>query len=152
MKIIRVRSTEFIKRIKKHLIFTDPAIRGAFIGELEQRMIQLPDSVLILAAIDGDDILAYMIAQNPGPKIPYVVVAQAWSDSVSIQGMDKEFLTRLVLWATSLGKEYIRAETQRNPDALYRAFGFKPIAQVVRLDFNSDRLHNLLVEHSAEIL
>lgn len=101
-------------------------------------MSQAPESLMVLAAIESDEpespVKAFIIAQNPGFKVPYILLAQSWSDSENSWELAQRVFVRLVMWAVSLGKTEIRGETQRSTEAIYRRFGFKSISQVMGFD------------------
>lgn len=116
------------------LTFHDDRMKEPYLTELERRMIAAPDSLLILASIESDEVKAFLVAQNPGPEIPYMILTQVWSDPHNDRSWSDPFLARLVLWSLAHDKSYVRAETRRNAEAMYRRFGFEPSSTIVSLD------------------
>jgi hypothetical protein len=152
MNVIRVRSTKIVEHIEPHLSFSDPRLKAPFLEELVQRMLNAPDSLLVLAAMEGETLKAFLIAQNAGPSVPYITVNQVWSDSDNSREWFEPFLAKLILWTAANDKDYIRGETPRSTRALLRRFGFEPYTEVVKFDLVKTRFHELLVKRPEEIL
>lgn len=160
LEIIRVRSVDFLRHLEPHLTFSDPRLKKPFIEELAQRMIHQPDALMILVAIQNGQtereqagrLVAFMIVHNPGVDFPYISVLQAWSHPDNPASMSDPFIARMVLWALSLDKDYVRAETQRSTAAMYRRFGFEPHSQIVKFDLVSKGFHDLLTKRPREFL
>lgn len=144
MQIIRAKTSKVLKYIEPHLTFTDPNIKIPFMEEFVQTMEVLPESLMVIAALDDDKTLkGFIIAQNPGFKYPYIVMAQIWSATGNPWTVTEEMLARIVMWAVSLGKSSIRGETQRNLQAVYQRYGFVPVSQVVQFNLNGILQSNL---------
>jgi hypothetical protein len=135
-----------VKYIEPHLILPDK-LKPVFLEDLIRRMTQTPDTVLVLASLEGSEVKSFLIADNPGPSVPYIVLAQVWSSPDNDASWYEPYLARLLMWAVANDKEYIKAETQRNTAALFRRFGFEPFSQNVKLDVNGH-----LLEHPEEFL
>lgn len=146
MDVIRVRSVDIVESIEPHVVLEDQ-VKPLFLENLVWRMLHTPDAVLVLASFEGDELKAFLIADNPGAGVPYIVLAQVWSYPDNDRSWFVPFLTGLVLWAMAHDKEYIKAETQRNAEALFRRFGFKPFSTNVKLDVNKE-----LIGHPEEFL
>lgn len=141
MNMMRVRSISIVKHIEPHLIFVDERLKPPFIEDLVQRMTHAPDSILLLAAFEDKQIRAFIVAQNPGPDLPFIHLSQVWSHSNNSHDWYKPFLAKLLLWAAAHDKDYIRAETTRSSEAMYRRFGFMEshdvvYAKIIRFDLN----------------
>lgn len=96
-----------------------------------------PESLLVLGALDDEDeLIAFVIAQNPGFNTHYIYVAQVWSHKQNPFSVAEELHAQVVLWAMSLGKSYLSGETQRSTAAIFHKFGFEPVAQVMRFDID----------------
>jgi hypothetical protein len=116
-------------------------------------MTHVPESLLILVAFDKDDeIRAFSILSNPGPAYPYVQLQQIWSHPENDWDWVDKFFARAVLWACSLDKEYIRAETQRDTEALFRRHGFETLSHNVKFDLIKTGFHDLLINRPEELV
>lgn len=140
--VIRVRSPKIVDLIESHLVFHDPSNKPIFIEALVHWMVSAPDSVCVTAAMDGDEVVGYVIAQSEGPTVPWANVAQAWSKIGNPPATANEMFFRTVLWACSMGKTSLRAETLRD-EAMFRRFGFVPSERVVRFKINDQFLSEL---------
>ena len=152
MSMVRVRSVDIIKHIAPHLVFTDECLRAPFLQELAHGIMNSPDSLLILASFEGKEIRAFLIASNPGATLPYVMVAQTWSHPSNPSNWYEPFLAKLILWATAHDKEYIKAETPRNADAMFRRFGFEQYMTVLKFKLKDEQYHSMILEHIKELL
>jgi hypothetical protein len=153
MEIIRVRTPELVEQMEPHLTFHDPRHKGIFLEDLLQRMSMAPDSLLILAGMDEDGLRAFAIVTNPGVAYPYVYLSQIWSHpNNATHDWYTPFFARVVLWAAAHDKDYIRAETQRNTEALYRKFGFESFSTNVRLDLDESGIKELFNQRPEELL
>jgi hypothetical protein len=152
MEIIRVHSAKIVEYIEPHLVFSDPELKPLFVEELMQLMMNAPASVLVLAAIEDSKVLAFVIAQDPGYRVPFVKVAQLWSHPDNGRAITDQFFVKVISWALALGKTYIRAETSRDPHAFYRRFKFKPEMQIMRFNLDSDEFQDALQDHAVEFL
>jgi hypothetical protein len=112
---------------------------------LREAMTVSPDSVMIQVAIEDQQIIGFVICQNPGTFIPHVELIQTWIQPGKPQSVGNDLLAQAVIWATALGKNFIRGETPRNVEALYRRFKFQPTATVVYLDVSQVR-HSLTTQ------
>lgn len=150
MKLTRIKTAKQLGPLVQHLTLCDPASsKERFIQNLEELMEHAPENLLILAHFDEDtNLTSFIIAQNPGPKAPYIFLAQVWSRADNEPDWYESFYARLLLWAIALDKSYIRGETERNTEAMYRRFGFKPYFQVIRLDL--DHFNDLLMDNPKE--
>jgi hypothetical protein len=142
MNMIRIRSAEIVKHIAPHVTFVDPKLKAPYLEDVAQRLIQAPDTILLLAAFENDEIKAFIVAENTAPRIPFVHLSQVWSHPDNPRDWYKPFLAKLLLWADAHDKDYVRAETMRNTEAMYRRFGFTPshdvaYAKIIRFDLNN---------------
>lgn len=149
--LIRVRSVKFVPLIADNLTFPGIEMREVFLEHLVYAMERNPDSVLVLAEVEDKEINGFVIAHNPGPKHPFVDLAQVWIALGQPWSVGNQMLSRVVLWSLSLGKSYVRGETQRNPDALLRKFGFEPVSQIVKFTLDP-ALEQAVVSQSSEAI
>lgn len=155
MKIKRLTDPDDVYSLIDYCTFPDERNRSPFLSRIYEMLERTPESLLILAGFDDHDdntICAFIIAQNPGPTSRVIYLAQVWSHPENHLSWYKPFLAGLIMWTLSLGKEGIRAETQRDTKALYRRFGFEPYMEIVKLDIPSTQLDQLLHSYSEEIL
>lgn len=103
-------------------------------------MVSSPHAVLVLVASNEDDVVvAFAIVHDPGVEYPHVTLAQAWSGSINPPGLTHQIFSRIVAWAMTMEKTYIRAETNRSIDAIARRFEFEKVAEIIQ--FNLDPPH-----------
>jgi hypothetical protein len=150
MEIIRVQSIKSIPLIEEKLTFQDEKLKTPFLTQLAYTIQNNPASLMFLAAIEDGDIVGFVIAQDPGFLVPFITVAQLWNAPENSRSVVDSFFARIVTWALGLGKSFIRAETTRNEEAMYRRFRFLPVAQVITFDLS--RAHAALVASPKEIL
>lgn len=144
MRYIRARATAAVDYMEGKLLPDDDFTEGALVEALKEMLINTPDGVFIGQVWDGDEIRAFVIALAP-PSMSHVFVHQAWADPM-LEGsktQDKLFL-RLCLWAESIGRGELRAETRRNPEAFLRRWGFTPYSQVLSYNIGDDLTDKLL--------
>jgi hypothetical protein len=133
------------------LLPDDDFTEGALVEALKQMLVDTPDDVFIGQVWDGDELRAFVIAFAP-PSMRHVFVHQAWADP-TLEGsktQDKLFL-RLCLWAESIERRELRAETRRNPEAFLRRWNFVEYSKVLSFNLGEDLTDLLNVAHDAVI-
>lgn len=113
-----------------------------------------PGSILVLASYDDNDdtkeVNAFLIAMDPGVKVPYISIAQLWGRLGNDPDWYKPFLMHLVLWGLSLDKDFIRGETRLSVRAMCRRFGLTP--GVATVEYNLKELQQQSLHNSEEFL
>lgn len=150
VEIKRTWNIEEVKEIIPHLIFTDNRIKDAYVSELSHYLMNSPNSLQILIAKDEGELIGFTISHDPGWRFPFLKIAQAWITPTAPNDLGDRFLSEIIVWAQTLGKEYIRAETTRSPDALLRKYNFKTMHTVVRLDLEGIDLFDEMKRRSID--
>lgn len=152
MKFIRVRNSAGVDYMEPRLLPDDDFPVGALVEALKDMLQHTPDGVFICQVWDGDEIRAFVIAFAP-PNLAHVFIHQAWADE-TLQGteiQDKLFL-RLCLWAETLGRSELRAETKRNPEAFLRRWNFKPYSAILSFSVVDDLTEKLINAKHDEVV
>lgn len=150
--IARIRSTNIIKLIEPHLTFSDEALKEQYLLQLVDALTNKPDSIFIVGGFRGDELVAFGIAYNSGPLDPFVLLTQAWSEHNNQKELVDNMFSRIILWSMMLNKKGIRAETQRSTKALFRAYGFEPVTEIVQLTFDPEIQNEMLQEMSSWVV
>lgn len=153
MSIKRITDPGIIEFLEPHFTFYDEDYKTLFINQLRFMMTNASDSVfVIVSAVEEKprqpDVKGFVIAQNFGPEVPHVYVAQAFNRGFKNHA-DQMFL-ETILWAVSLGKKCLKADTIRET-GLFRRFGFIPAERVVRFNITQE-LKDRLLSHAKEII
>lgn len=129
IKITRVTNPLHVHHIKSFLVLPDGIQNETYLQQLQSSMQQDPGNVYVLTATAKDELLGFAVANNTPAECIYV--SQFYTSPAAPPDVSTELMVRLTLWAFGLGKNFIRAETQRSTEALYRLAGFEPVATVV---------------------
>ncbi|MBE3037690.1 MAG: hypothetical protein IMZ62_02590 [Chloroflexi bacterium] len=106
---------------------------GALVDSLKAMLAQTPNDICIYQAWDGDRLRAFVIAFAP-PQMNHVFVHQAWADpTLPDSRVQDRLFDRLCVWAESIDRNELRAETVRNPEAFLRKWGFQPFSAILAL-------------------
>ena len=136
MKIIRVQNPVGIDYMKEH--FVDLDIDSEVLSEgLKAQLVQDLTNILILQAWEGDDLIAFIVAQNMRSQ-SHVFLYQAWVDAKSGGDVGDKLFFRLLLWVDLLGKKEIRMETTRNEEAIIRKWGFEKFSSIMSFKIPDD--------------
>jgi len=108
-------------------------------GEVISGLLQnAPSNTCIWQVFQDEEILAFLVAFAP-PGAKHVFLSDAWaSPKLEGSGVQDRIFLRLVLWAESLGRDRITAETSRHPEGLLRRWNFKEIARIVSFEISED--------------
>jgi len=110
---------------------------NTFCEIIKAALVQSPDSTFVAQAWDGEELKAFLIAVDVLLH-NHVFVFQAWkSNDAPLEVSDRIFF-HLLAWADSLGKNEIRAETQRDTKAFYRRWRFEPYATILSFKVPQD--------------
>lgn len=142
IKIIRTRDPKAVQYMIPHFSMDTDEEREIAGSQLANMMHAHPESVNVLQAWKGEDIVSFIVgnvADNP-----YVWIAQGWSKEGNPSMVATEMFTRIMLWAMALGKLSIRAETSRNLEVMYRRFGFEPVATIVERHITPEEISTVL--------
>lgn len=135
MEIVRVRNAQTLDVFRPHFTFTDPDMQFVFEEDLTRKLLHAPEDVLFLAAVGEEGgVEAFGIAYNLGLMVPYCYLAMAWAAPGTEGSVTREIFSRIVLWALTLGKKYVKAETRRSTEALLRSWAFEPFSVNVAFD------------------
>ncbi len=136
------------EEIKGKVVLREPELVNSFFLSLVEALYQRPSTVFFLEAREGPKLEGFVIAQDTAPG---VFIHQFWSSPWNLMSVTDELLLRTILWAMSLGKEKLIAETQRDLEALYRRGKFAPVATIVERKIEPELVERLMSK-SREIL
>lgn len=135
MIIQRVTNPLIIKTLYPLFIEDGGFTRDIVAKELFQIMITSPNEIYVATIIEKDEILGFAVAWVQEDR-EFVWLAQAWSKPETDRRYGKEAIKMIQQWAL---KEHnlheMRFETDRNPKAIERAWGFKFHATVMNCKF-----------------
>ena len=147
MKIVRVQNPVGISMMKDKLLLDEIPI-DTLCDILKGVMESNPSALCILHAWDGEDLRAFIIATDV-VAYPHVFICQAWKDiNVPTSIMRRMFL-HLQLWADSIGKNKIRAETKRDEDSIIKSWGFHHFSNIIEFDIPED--FELVIKENADV-
>lgn len=140
----RLLRPDKVEMIRPYLMDHPDTPRGidALCREIEASLAQEPDNFAVFVALAADPaypngkVIGYLIARAVA-ETPNVWIHQTWVDSRASRAVCKKLVARVTSWAWDRGKKYLVAETSRNPDAVFRAFGFEPQATIIRKDVDA---------------
>ena len=145
IKIIRTRDPKAVQYMIPYFSMESEEDREIAGAQLANLMHTQPESVNVLQAWNGDngENLVSFIVGNVSNN-PYVWIAQGWSKEGNPAQVATEMFARIMLWAMALGKTAVRAETSRDLGAMYRRFGFDPVATIVERRITPEEISTVL--------
>ena len=124
-KIDQTRDVTDIRDIIPHLVL-DNQYKEVFVNKFIKKLIDDPQGLLVLQGRDEDqNLLCFGIINDPGIDYDFVEVSQIWCAKGDSKKLTNDMYQRIMLWAIGRGKQKLRLETTRNPEAMSRRFGFK---------------------------
>ena len=130
MKIVRATSPSGITLIEPLLIADNDRDRSAAADMFRQGLVNVPDAMFVLVAFEEEEVLGFVVAYLP-PAVDHVFLHQAWVKPGVTTLADKLFI-RLAIWTENAGRHFIRAETQRNPEAFLRRWNFTQVSVIMQ--------------------
>jgi len=104
----------------------DNQYKEVFVNKFIKKLIDDPQGLLVLQGRDEDqNLLCFGIINDPGIDYDFVEVSQIWCAKGDSKKLTNDMYQRIMLWAIGRGKQKLRLETTRNPEAMSRRFGFK---------------------------
>jgi len=133
MEIRKPKSVKELYDMKDHLVLLHED-KEHYLESVAQRLIAVPDSILILQGRDdNNELVCMLVAEKPRDNSEYIWLSQVWSSDPKLTD---ELMMRVMLWAISLGRNEIRGETKRNPKPLHKKFGFELHSVILSLKIN----------------
>ena len=151
IKYLRATTPFSIDFIKDKFTIDESLDRDATADGLKS-IVSRPD-VYIAMALDEDlnEVVMFIVAiAYPNQKV--VNLIQVWADS-KLEGrsvQDRLFL-RTCLWAESIGRTQLRAETQRSSEALYRRWKFREHSKIIVFDIGDDLASTLFDNSDSKV-
>ena len=147
MRIFRGRNATCVDYLEQYLLEDEDYDRGAFVEVLKSLLENSPSETLVLMAVDGEHVRAFILAFAPQGH-GHVFIMQAWSNlPLKEKRVKDELFYRLVFWADNLGRDELRGETLRKTGPFLRAWDFEVYSTVLRYKIPEDYSR---VEHSYE--
>lgn len=147
MKLIRARNPVAIDLIKDKINADDGGNAEVEAEALKAGLTKFPDKLFILIAFEGEEIKAFAVVTDVDNS-NYVFIHYAWCDPKAETTLTGKIFYRILLWADSLGKSWIRTESKRC-DAIIRRWNFVEHSRVmkfeVRENFESDLLDKMML-------
>ena len=144
MKIIKAGNILAVDYIKDKFILEPSEDRDVEAESLKAGMRLTPDRVFVLIAFEGEEVMSFCVAIDV-ENSDYVYIHQAWCDPKAEEGLTDKMFYRLILWADSKNKSFIRAETKR-ADAIIRKWNFIEHSSIVKFEipqnFETEMLKN----------
>lgn len=135
MEIRRAKNPVIIKHLRPFFIEDGAFNRDVIAKELFDKMVSIPDKIFVVIIFEGDELRGFGIAWVPINR-EYVWLAQAWSKPGSDRDYGEEAINMIKQWAVSAHNLHeMRFETNRNPKAIERVWGFKIHSTVMRDKF-----------------
>jgi len=135
MEIRRSTSPKIIKYLRPYFTEDGAFTRDIIAKELFEIMIATPNEIFVGVIFEENKIYGFGIAWLMDNR-EYIWLAQAWSKSGSERRYGQAVLDMIKQWTI---KEHnihkMRFETNRNPEAIERVWGFKFHATVMKCEF-----------------
>lgn len=135
MQIERIQDPKIIKHLRKFFTEDGAFTRGIIAKELFEIMIAVPNEIFVAVVSEEDTIYGFAICWLMDNR-EYVWLAQVWSKSGLDRKYGKEVISMIKQWAI---KEFniheLRFETERNPKAVEKIWGFKTHAYIMNCKF-----------------
>lgn len=130
IRITRTRDPKNVEYLLPYLSFHDntESIREKFVKSFAIAMANTPESVFMVQAWNGEDIVGFLTASV---LEDYTWISQAWSKTGNPLSVIDEMLNRTILWTIALGRLSLRAEVIRDSEAIFRRFHFEQITTIV---------------------
>lgn len=142
IKIIRTRDPKAVQYMIPYFNEDNDEDSELAGRQISNMMHAQPESINVLQAWQGENIVSFLVGNIS--DCGYIWVAQGWSKSGNPPAVATEMFSRLLLWAMALGKMSVRAETTRSLEAMYRRFGFKPVATIVERRITPEEISAVL--------
>ncbi len=142
MRLIRVRRPAGVDVIEELLTEVDTS-RTNVAEQLKSTLIESPEAIYFVQAYDGDQLQAFMIALAP-VSVDHIFIFQAWKLPSADKLISDRIFFRVCLWADSLDRHEIRAETQRSPEAFLRKWNFALHSQIMSFHISENLEEELM--------
>lgn len=154
MKVIRARQPEAVRYMLDYLVEEDDLKREKIAEVIKYNLTENPDDIYVLQAWEGEEIKAFLVATAPELS-DFVFIFQAWCDPKAEDNLSDRLFYRVLLWAHDLGRNEIRMETKRDPEAYKRKWGFEVFSYMMNFMIPEDfeiklANHKVLVDKSKE--
>jgi hypothetical protein len=127
-----------LAELRPHIIAPDERSRVQMMEGTLKLMSERPETIFIFTARDEEGMVtAFAIAQAL-PGIDHVWLDQCWSHKDNPPTVSDTIFTRLILWAISMGKNRVRAETKRSITPLVRRWGFDEVSKIIEHKITED--------------
>ena len=135
METKRATNPAIIKYLRPYFIEDGAFTRDIIAKELFEIMISIPDEIFVAVIFEADEIYGFGIAWLMDNR-EYVWLAQAYLKSGTDRSYGKKVIKIIKQWAINEHNIHkIRFETERNPEAIERVWGFKFHATVMECEF-----------------
>lgn len=132
MRIFRVTRSSFIGMIKDKLRLSDGVPIDIYADNLEAWMLNSPDTILVQAAFDGEELQGFMICLMP-VGIEFVYISQVWTKTKKLAS---QLLIRASEWASMGMREQVRMESENDHDGLCEFWGFHEVTRTLAININ----------------
>jgi len=135
MIIFRARDYHIMEYIIPHLVEDGSYNRNIIAEEILNMMVNSPDDVCIAVVFEGSDLVSYTIGWVIKNR-EYIWLGQSWIKAGVSRNNIIDGLRIVKLWAIEEHNIHeIRFETERNPKALSRAWGFDIHGYIMNCEF-----------------
>jgi len=132
VEIFRTQRPEILKWIAPHIVEAPDYDVITIINRIASGMIADPESICVIVAIDGSEIIGYSITwivRN------HAWIGQAWTDpNYNREEVGKNILELTKEWVLEKDIHDIRFETSRSAKALTKAWGFEEFSSIMRME------------------
>jgi hypothetical protein len=130
MRIIRVYNPRGVDLMKNVFLQNEDYPEGV-LGEMVKKGLEdFPNSIYLLHAWDADKLKAFILAWDVVGQ-NHVFLEQAWADPNTEKNILDQMFTSLMVWASSLNKQNIRAEVTQHTEAIIRRWKFKKHSEIL---------------------
>lgn len=122
---------ELFPKLAPHVLVPtgeEDMINREYLPFLQQAFQQHSEEVLVIAALDGEEVKALLIAQRTQYS---VFLTNFWSAPGNSWKIADEMFLWVLMWTIVSGRTDIRADTRRDVPAVFRRFGLTERSVVV---------------------
>ena len=139
-----VKSVDDIIRMTKYLVTREATEESQKVCslELQLRMQQAPETINIIQAWDGQELISYVVGILP-PGKTYMSFPQCWSKTGNAFEIAEVLFSSILMWAVTSGRTSIVGECPRAAGPLFRRYGFVEIAKVIERKITAEEIEKI---------
>lgn len=149
MRVLKINSPRATQHLQGMLVGSYAEDEEEFLAGLSNSLIEAPESVLFLMAVeatsaDAFEVKGFIIVKHvKTAREEWAHIHQAWVSNDEPK-LGRILFNKLVFWAQDLGIDRLRGETARDEESIFRKYEFEVISQVMEYKIEVDYIDRLL--------